>query len=337
MAMRMNWVFMFFFLLTACAAPAAAPTPSAPTAFPSPTAEPTRRAPTASPQPTFTAQAPTPQPTATLSPTPSPTAAPVMLIGAGDIASCGELADEHTAAIIQQYPQDAVFTAGDNTYENGTQIEYEQCYGASWGQFKDRTRPSAGNHDYNTGGAAYYAYFGASAGKEGEGYYSYNLGSWHIIVLNSNCNNVACGADSPQVQWLKADLAASSARCTMAIWHHPVFTSGPSGNSTWLKPFWQTLVPAGVDVVVNGHDHDYERFAPQDADGNPTPQGIREFIVGTGGAYQRPFLKTQPNSEIHQTGTFGVIRFALYADHYDWQFLPVDGQTWTDSGSAQCH
>ena len=261
-----------------------------------------------------------------------------MLIGAGDIASCGVDTDEQTAALVEQYPNAAVFTAGDNAYETGSTVDFQNCYNPSWGEFKDRTHPSPGNHDVLTDhGAPYYAYFGAAAGTPLQGYYSYDLGAWHIISLNSNCNDIACGENSAQLAWLKQDLAASHAKCTLAYWHHPVFTSGPSLNSTWLRLFWQALYDAGADVVVNGHDHDYERFAPQDPNGSPDPNGITEFVVGTGGAYPRPFATIQPNSEVRQTGTYGVILFTLYPDRYDWQFIPAAGQTFSDSGSGLCH
>jgi acid phosphatase type 7 len=292
---------------------------------------------TFTPEPTATAR-PTPTPTETTEPTLTPTPTPVLLIGAGDIAVCGEDQDELTSAILERYPEAAIFTAGDNTYDTGRAVEYQNCYGPSWGRFKDRTRPSPGNHDYMTDqGAPYFAYFGAQAGEPGKGFYSYDLGDWHIVVLNSNCNDIACGNTSAQVEWLRADLAASDKACTLAYWHHPRFSSGLAGNSGWISPFWRALYEAGAEIVINGHDHNYERFAPQDPDANRDPRGIRAFVVGTGGAYQRRFGEIQPNSEVRQTGSFGVILFSLYPDRYEWQFVGIEGETFTDSGEGSCH
>ncbi|HEX9012736.1 MAG TPA: metallophosphoesterase, partial [Anaerolineaceae bacterium] len=279
------------------------------------------------PSPTETAEAtetPTIEPTGTSEPTPA------LLTGAGDIAACGTRGAQQTAALLEQFTGD-IFTAGDNSNGDGTLQEYQDCFGPTWGRFLDRIHPAAGNHDYETPGAAsYFQYFGAAAGEPGKGYYSFEEGAWHVIVLNSNCSAVGCDDNSPQVQWLIQDLAAHPALCTLAIWHHPRFSSGLSGSSG-MYPFWKALYAAGADVVINGNDHDYERFAPQDPLGNADPlHGIREFVVGTGGAGQRVFNAILPNSEAHHTGTFGVLRLALYADHYDWSFLPVAGGDFQD-------
>ena len=192
-----------------------------------------------------------------------------VLVGAGDIATCGGDADSATAALIEGIPG-AVFTAGDNAYENGSVKDFRDCYDPTWGAFKDRTRPSAGNHDWQTkdlGG--YLGYFGEAAAPNGTSWYSYDLGAWHVIVLDSDCSNVdGCGADSPQGRWLAADLKASTSLCTLAIWHHPRFSSGFHGNDGSVEPFWRALYAAGADLIVNGHDHDYERFAPQDPTGH---------------------------------------------------------------------
>jgi hypothetical protein len=250
---------------------------------------------------------------------------------------CGTDGAAQTADLVKQIPG-AVFTAGDNSNEEGSTVEFAKCFDPTWGQFKDRIHPSPGNHDYMTAGASgYFDYFGAAAGQAGQGWYSYDLGAWHVIALNSNCNDVACGPNSAQVAWLKDDLAAHPGRCTLAYWHHPRFSSGLAGTFG-MDAFWEALYSAGADVVINGNDHDYERFAPQNPQGYPDPQrGIREFVVGTGGAGQRAFNSILPTSEIHQTGTFGVLKLTLWSDRYDWEFIPVPGGSFTDTGSTTCH
>lgn len=304
------------------------------------TEQPTTVLPTATalpPSPTATlppTTAPTPTLTPTLTITPAPT--PVVLSGAGDIAVCGLQGSALTAKLLAKLPG-TIFTAGDNSNESGEMYQYQQCFGPTWGQFLDRIRPAPGNHDYLAKGASnYYQYFGLSAGEPGLGYYSYDLGSWHIISLNSNCSQVACGPNSAQMEWLRADLAAHPSRCSLAYWHHPRFSSGLSG-SFGLKGFWDVLYEYGVDIVINGNDHDYERFAPQDPNGVADPEhGIREFVVGTGGAGQRVMLDPQPNSEVRHTGTFGVLSLTLNDTSYDWQFLPIEGESFTDSGMGIC-
>ncbi len=223
---------------------------------------------------------------------PGPPSDPI-LVGAGDIASCSSGGDEITAGLLDSIPG-TVFTAGDNAYEDGTAGEFQDCYAPSWGRHRARTRPAPGNHDYHTSGAApYYAYFGSLAGPGGRGYYSYDLGAWHIIALNSNG---AAGEESEQAVWLLADLAANPSLCTLAYWHHPLFSSGDHGSISQMKAIWEILDGAGVDVVVNGHDHVYERFAPQDAEGVADPTGIREFVIGTGGESLTPFRSVLANS-----------------------------------------
>jgi hypothetical protein len=314
-------------LLAACApAPASTPT-SAPSATSQPTATTTQTL-----QPTAT---PTQTATATFTPTPTP----AILVGAGDIAICGQEGDDQTAALLEQIPG-VIFTTGDNVNEDDTLAQFERCFGPSWGRFKERIRPAAGNHEYKVDHAAdYFTYFGDAAGQIRQGWYSYDLGDWHIIVLNSVCLWVdGCGPSSPQVAWLKADLEAHPSQCTLAYWHEPRWSSGLGGNAHWLDAFWQTLYTGGVDVVVNGDEHDYERFAPQDPQGNLDPDfGIRQFVVGTGGAGQRPYQKILENSEVFNSGTFGVLKFSLYGDRYDWEFIPVEGGTFTDAGSDICH
>ena len=262
-----------------------------------------------------------------------------ILVGAGDIASCGLTADSATASLIDRIPG-TVFAAGDLAYESGTTAEFANCYGPTWGRFASRTRPVPGNHDYVTAGAApYYAYFGSKAGTAGQGWYAYDLGAWRIYALNSNCAFVGgCGAGSAQEAWLKADLAANPRACVAAYWHHPLFTSGYHGNDPQTLALWQDLYAAGADLVINGHDHDYERFALQRPDGTADPAaGIREFVVGTGGAALRPFASAQPNSQARNAATHGVLKLTLTPTGYSWQFVPVAGSTFTDSGSAACH
>jgi hypothetical protein len=264
----------------------------------------------------------------------------VVLTGAGDIASCGFNSDKETSDLLIDQPG-TIFTAGDNAYEDGTPEQFEKCYDPTWGRVKDRTLPAPGNHDWNTQGAAgYLGYFGTAAAPNGTTWYSTDLGAWHVIVLDSNCAKVGgCGVTSPQGRWLAADLAAhADSRCTLAIWHHPRFSSGEHGDDADVGPFWTQLVAADVDLIINGHDHDYERFAPQNAAGREDRKnGIREIVVGTGGAGLRTFPTVQPNSEIRLAGELGVLRLTLHVVNYDWEFLPVDSHAITDYGSALCH
>lgn len=299
-----------------------------PTATPLPSATPSA---SPSPAPTFTAS---PSP----SPSPSPTPTPAVLVGAGDIAICGQEGDDQTAALLEQIPGE-IFAAGDNSNEEGTLRQYQQCFDPSWGRFKERLHPVPGNHDYETAGALdYFTYFGAAAGEPGLGYYSYDLGAWHVIALNSNCPWInGCGPDSPQAQWLLADLEAHPARCTLAYWHHARWSSGLAGSAFWLGDLWRILYEHGAEVVISGHDHDYERFARQNPEGELDPNGMRQFVVGTGGAGYYPFGETiLPASEVRHSGTFGVLKLTLYPDRYDWEFIPVAGETFTDSGSEAC-
>ena len=284
-----------------------------------------------------------PSPTiASPSPSPSATATPApveVLVGAGDIGDCGTRDDTATAALLDDI-EGTVFTAGDNAYENGTAKEFATCYDETWGPHKARTRPAPGNHDWNTSALhGYFGYFGdAARGEDGHSWYSYDLGAWHVIVLDSECSRVGgCGTDSPQGRWLAADLAASDASCTVAIWHKPRFTSGEHGNDRSVAPFWNALYPAGVDVVINGHDHDYERFAPQDPSAREDRErGIREFVVGTGGTPLRKFEQPVANSELRAAVVHGVFKLTLREGSYDWQFIPVSGE-FDDRGTAFCH
>jgi hypothetical protein len=269
------------------------------------------------------------------------TAQDPVLVGAGDIANCASNYSSLTAPLLQNIPG-TIFTAGDNANPDGSTDQFNNCFNATWGQFKSRIKPAAGNHDYMTAGAApYYAYFGSAAGDPQKGYYSYDLGTWHIIVLNSQCTTVgSCKAGYPEEQWLLADLKAHTTnRCTLAVWHIPRFSSGHAGNHTEYQPFWQDLYNYGAEIVIDGHDHDYERFALQDPSGNPDPQhGIREFVVGTGGDDHTPFNATPAaNSQVRISYTFGVLQLNLHPGSYDWKFIPVAGQTLSDAGSGVCH
>ena len=276
---------------------------------------------------------------------PAPVVQPVadadpVLVGAGDIADCSDLSGaEATAKLLAAIPG-AVFTAGDNAYPSGTAEQFAKCYDPTWGREKARTRPSPGNHEFHSGGATpYFDYFGANAGDPTRGYYSYELGSWHIVVLNSECDEVGgCNSGSAQEKWLRDDLQAHPAACTLAYWHKPLFSSGAKhGNDLEVKPFWQDLYAAKVAVVVNGHDHDYERFAPQDPNGKAdSARGIREFVVGTGGKNHRPFADPKPNSEIRNADAFGVLKLVLRPTGYDWTFIAEPGKSFADSGSGQC-
>ena len=264
------------------------------------------------------------------------------VVAAGDIASCRTEADEATAELLEGI-DGTVLTLGDNAYPRGTAANFEECYGPSWGRFKGRTKPVPGNHEYYTQGArGYFEYFGQAAGEPEEGYYSYELGSWHVVALNSNCEEVRCGPGSSQRRWLEEDLAANDeARCTLAYMHHPRFSSGEKHGSTGggVEQLWEALYKADTDVVLSGHEHNYERFSPQDPEGNADPErGIRQFVVGTGGAAENyPIGEPIENSEVYNDETDGVLRLKLEENGYEWEFVPVEGESFTDSGAARCH
>ena len=273
---------------------------------------------------------PTASPSATHEPDPT-------LVGAGDIADCASDGDEATAALLDRIAG-TVFTAGDNVYPSGSAETFRDCFAPSWGRHLDRIRPAPGNHDWESGElTAYLDYFGAD-GADGRPWYAYELGTWQVIVLDSDCDRVdGCGAESPQGRWLDATLADSRARCTLAIWHHPRFSSGMHGDTAEVAPFWDALYAAGADVVINGHDHDYERFAPQDPNGlEDRARGLREFVVGTGGVALRPFERVAPNSELRVAVAHGVLALTLHDGGYDWQFYPTSTD-FSDRGTARCH
>ncbi len=275
------------------------------------------------------------------------TAADPVVAAAGDIASCASKGDEATANLLARI-DGTVVTLGDNAYEYGTAADFRNCYDPSWGKYKVRTKPAPGNHDYysigetSIGGAeGYFGYFGEAAGDPGKGYYSYNLGQWHLLSLNSNCAEVGrCYSSSAQIRWLKADLAANDDKqCTLAYFHHPRFSSGEEhGSIPEAKPLWDVLYAAGADVVLSGHEHNYECFAPQNPGGRANPErGIREFVVGTRGYSHYPIVNPIANSKVHNDDTYGVLKLTLHPKGYEWRFVPAEGRTFTDSGSAQCH
>lgn len=267
----------------------------------------------------------------------------MVLLAAGDIANCQALSGaEATAKIIESIPDATVAALGDLALSNGSAEEFADCYDKTWGAFKSRTRPAPGNHEYHTKGAnPYFDYFGAAAGDPKKGYYSYQLGTWHIIALNGECQEIGgCQTGSPEEKWLRQDLRSHPAACTLAYWHEPLFSSGAKhGNNPNYRDFWEDLYGAKATLVLNGHDHDYERFAPQDPDGRPDPaRGIREFVVGTGGNHERSFDATpQPNSEARMTEIFGVLKLTLRPRGYDWEFIPQAGKTFHDVGRGSCH
>ena len=260
---------------------------------------------------------------------------PVTLVGAGDIARCGHDGDEQTAALLDGIPG-IVFTVGDNVYPNGSASDFANCYEPSWGRHKARTRPTPGNHAYRTDQArAYFDYFGATAGPPGLGYYSYEEGAWLILAVNSN---LALGRRSAQVNWLRGELARTRKRCVLAYWHHPLFSSGEHGGEPRLRPTWQALYEHGAEIVVVGHDHVYERFAPQTPQGSADPRwGIRQFTVGTGGASLRGFRRVRANSERRDSTQLGVLKLELGDGWYRWWFITTAGGAVADSGQDTCH
>lgn len=255
--------------------------------------------------------------------------------GLGTEARCHMRA---TSDLLVASARDAVLALGDLQYEDGAAEKFAQSYDPTWGKVKAVTRPVAGNHDYGTEGAEpYYSYFGNAAGDPAKGYYSFDLGSWHVVALNSNCYAVGgCGPGSTQEQWLVSDLATSTAPCTLAYWHHARWSSGKNGSDSTYDAFWRALYADRAEIVLNGHDHDYERFAPQDPDQSPTPSGIRAFVVGTGGRDLRPFETIEAHSEVRAADTFGVLELTLRHSGYDWRFVAEPGGAFTDSGSGFC-
>ncbi|MBN2116662.1 MAG: DNRLRE domain-containing protein [Anaerolineales bacterium] len=266
----------------------------------------------------------------TTTPTPTLAADNVTFVGAGDISDCDNDNDELTARLLDAIPG-TVFTTGDNVYSSGTAEQFAECYDPTWGRHKDRTRPIPGNHDYRTSGAAgYFQYFNTVPS-----YYAYDLGSWRIYALNSEID-VAEG--SPQVTWLQSDLSANPRQCILAYWHQPRWSSGEHhGSDTKYQTLWQIFYEAGAELVLNGHEHSYERFAPMNAAGGADPLGMREFVIGTGGKNLYGFDTILPASEVRDNTSYGVLKLTLRPTGYDWEFVPAAGSTFTDRGSAECH
>jgi len=269
-------------------------------------------------------------PTLTLTPTSTLSAGDAVFVGAGDIASCDNNNDELTAQLLDAIPG-TVFTTGDNVYDSGTLTQYTNCYDPTWGRHRARTKPIPGNHEYVTAGAAgYFQYFNNISS-----YYAYDVGSWRIYALNSE---IDVSANSPQVMWLQADLAANPSQCVLAYWHQPRWSSGAThGSNPAYQILWQTLYEAGAELILTGHEHNYERFAEMNAAGLTVSEGLREFVVGTGGRSHYPFGTILPASQVRDSSTYGVLKLTLHPDSYDWQFIPVAGSTFTDSGSTDCH
>ncbi len=312
------------------AAPTATRTPTAantPTLAATPTKTSTSASnPTQTPTRTPTPSGPTQTPTRTA----TPSSGDAVLVGAGDISTCSDNNDEATAKLLDGI-SGTVFNAGDNAYSSGTLTEYNNCYNPTWGRHKSRTKPSPGNHEYQTSGASgYFQYFNNPAP-----YYAYNLGAWRIYSLNSEIDVSASGA---QGTWLQSDLAANPKQCVLAYWHKPRWSSGSThGSTSGMQAIWQILYNAGADVVVSGHEHNYERFAQMNASGATVTQGLREFVVGTGGVGHYGFGSALASSQVRNSSTFGVLKLTLHAGSYDWQFVPIAGSTFTDSGSSNCH
>ena len=270
---------------------------------------------------------------ARLAPDTTAAAGGAVLVGAGDIGMCGLLGAKATAALIRQIPG-TVVTLGDNAYPDGSARDFAECYEPTWGAFRDRTRPTPGNHEYHDGrGGDYWRYFGAAAGDPGRGYYSYEVGDWHVVALNSN---IDVAASSDQVRWLRADLAAHPRRCTLAYFHHALFSSSRYATPA-MRDVWRALEDAGADVVLAAHHHAYERFAPQRADGTrDSVSGIREFVVGTGGGGLDAFGRRARNSEKRYNGNYAVLRLQLFVDGYAWRLVSVNGHL-RDAGRDRCH
>ena len=271
-----------------------------------------------------------------------------VIYAAGDIAcepgsatTSNTCHERKTSDIIVNGGASKALALGDLQYNSASLSNLKASYDKTWGRVKSITRPILGNHE--SSGTGYFDYFNGvgvnngPAGPRGKGYYSYDVGSWHLIALNSNCSRVPCNSGSAQEQWLRSDLAANPRACTLAYWHHPRFSSGHDGDNTFMQAIWKDLYDAGADVVLVGHSHDYERFAPMNSSGGlDRTRGIREFVVGTGGAFFTGWTSVKPNSEVRQNNTFGVLRLTLHSTSYDWKFVPEAGKSFTDSGSEAC-
>lgn len=258
----------------------------------------------------------------------------VPLLAVGDVASCDTTGDEKVAQLARER-EGRIAILGDAVYDNATAKEFRGCFNPAWGPMAQRLRPSLGNHDVRTDdGQPYFDYFGDWAGRPGQGWYAYNAGDhWRIIALNSNCSNAGgCGSTSPQGRWLAKAIAAAGDRHILAYWHAPLYSSGQHGPNASVKPLYRMLYRGGADVVLNGHDHTYERFAPQDAEGNRRSNGIQQFVAGTGGFKHYAFNDVLPNSRVRDNTSFGLLKLRLKANGYSWTFIPSEGD-FTDSGS----
>jgi acid phosphatase type 7 len=257
----------------------------------------------------------------------------ITILAAGDIARCPATGAELTAQLIEQLPG-TVLALGDLAYEKGTPKEFRDCYHPTWGRFKERTYPAPGNHEYESEAVGYFQYWGKRARPKGKSYYSFDLGTWHIIALDSNLKRRAA---AEQEAWLRRDLAATKARCILGFWHHSTFSSGWHGPNSATLPLFRILYEGGASIVLAGHDHHYERFAPQDADAKlDEARGIRSFVVGTGGAKMYPVMFRRPNSATYHTGAWGVVQLTLGDDRYDWEFVPAETTLFQDKGSGVC-
>lgn len=263
---------------------------------------------------------------------PGPAAQTTVLLAAGDIGVCGSAGAVQTGAMLDEL-QGTVLALGDIAYPHGTIEDFLNCYDPVWGRHKSRTRPAPGNHEYESAGAQpYFDYFGAAAGPAGLGYYSFRAGDWLVLSLNSN---IPVGGTTAQAQWIRTELAANTSRCALAYFHHPLYSSGPNGDNARLAGLWQLLFDNGVDVILNGHEHLYERYGPMSPDGQLNPRGIRQFIVGTGGAGLYSVQRVHPASEV-QLISHGLLKLTLAAQGYQWEFLQVNG-TRGDFGQDLCH
>jgi alkaline phosphatase len=253
----------------------------------------------------------------------------MVLLAVGDIATCDGRNDELVGQLAARL-DGTIALLGDIAYDHGSHDDFATCFDPTWGPMRPRLRPAPGNHEYETKGASgYFDYFGAVAGSRGEGWYSFELGAWHVIALNSECDAIGgCGPTSPQLAWLVADLAAHPAACTLAYWHHPRWSSGKHGTNDMTDALWDALAAAGADVVLQGHDHDYERLAPIDE--------IRSFVVGSGGRslYAWPGVPL-PQTAVRANDTYGLLQLTLGETDYAWEFIPASG-TFTDWGQAAC-
>ena len=270
---------------------------------------------------------PSPSASSAAASVPPPSPGSAVLLAVGDTASCDNENDSAVAALAASLSGE-IALVGDLAYPDGSAAAFADCFDPVWGPLRDRLRPAPGNHDYVTAdGSAYFADLGSQAGAAGEGWYAYDIGSWRVLALNSNCGSVGCGADSAQVAWLRAELA-SAPGCTLAYWHHPRYSSGRHGDNAFVDGLWSAAVDGGTDVILGGHDHDYERL---------TADGVREFVVGTGGRSLYTFPgKPSPLTEARTDTTYGLLQLTLGDGTYDWQFLPVGGGTYTDAGTGTC-